>query len=37
MFQEYAGFSAGDPSLPYSHEDDPILVKEEDLLAVVED
>ena len=37
MYQEYAGFNAGDPTKPYSHDTDPLLVDMTDLLAVLED
>lgn len=37
MYQEYAGFNAGDPTKPYSHETDPILVDVTDLLAILDD
>lgn len=37
MYQQYAGHNAGDPTTPYTSEDDPIMMDEAELLAVVED
>lgn len=37
MYQQYAGFNAGDPKKIYPDDKDPILLDEADLLAVVED
>lgn len=37
MYQQYAGFNAGDPTKIYTDDKDPILMDEADLLAVVED
>lgn len=37
MYQQYAGMSAGDPTKCYTSSDDPLIMDESDLLAVIED
>ena len=37
IYQQYAGFNAGDPRSLYTKDDDPLILDETDLLAVVDD